>query len=143
MANTKIDVILRVLRETENKGYAVTIEKEIKKLKHQLSDTEKELIQQCKQTKTFGDDLLFFQKQKANIRYELKLKEYREQIVKLERRLSQAKEVINEFVNKHCFCTKLPPNHQFYQRPKDCKCIYHKLKRKLSLTQKEEINYFI
>lgn len=46
---------------------------------------EKDLAKQCKQTKAFGDELLYFRKNKSNVWYENKLKKYRDEIVKLKK----------------------------------------------------------
>lgn len=58
---------------------------------HCYNQLEKDLRKQCKQTKTFGDKLLIFQKKQENIMYEKKLKQYRDEIIQLKKSLAQTK----------------------------------------------------
>jgi len=60
-------------------------DEQIKELKHNIE-------WQSNILKKFGDELLYFQKQEANVRYEIKLKKYRDEIVQLKKLIQQMRE---------------------------------------------------
>ena len=55
------------------------------KEREMFKELQRSILFQANVIKKFGDELLYFQKQEANVRYEIKLKRYREEILELKK----------------------------------------------------------
>jgi len=57
--------------------------------KETIAEQERTILYQSDIIRKFGDELLYFQRQKGNVLFEMKLKKYRDEIVELKKRIKE------------------------------------------------------
>ena len=98
-SNKEIKLFKETIKDYQDRYKALI--KTSNKQDDEIEELKGNLDYSSKRIKKFGDDLLYFQKKKANVRYELKLKQYRDEIKELKHQLqTQRDDIFKDFRKK-------------------------------------------